>query len=220
MALEAAGVTSRDLARKPLGSSYQGDVFAGSYLHRVNGLPDHLNSAIWMMKLRPDTQHSQIFDIIQCGSVWSLHLKLPTADHSTMAAQLAFVSPQAAAIFMHHYRTYGIQIAGNWISCIYDKHGSPGHTTSETRVLRIEGPATVMNPQFWDAKFRSACSFQLDRWGYLQCDTPGKLRMEFRFSRVDGQAQTCRQMIERVLVHYGISVWYGPDPCGQIGNNK
>lgn len=214
MALTAAGLAMRDPSRMPRGSSYKGDAYLGSYMHRVPGLPDYLNAGIWMLGLPSDVKHSQIFDAIHCGAVWSLYLKPPTDEHTTAAAQLAFMSSQSAARFMNEYRAHGFQVGGNWITCHYDKFGSPDHVTSETRVLQLEGPAAEMTPDFWGAQFTRACTFQMDRWRWLPCRTPGMARMEFRFSRVDGQAQTCRQMIERNLHGWGFSVRYGPDPCG------
>jgi hypothetical protein len=217
MALAQAGVAVRDPARMPLGSKYQGDAFSQSFLRQVPGLPDHFNTSLWLKGLPPGVQPSQIFDMIQCGSVWSLDLKPTTEQHATVAATLTFMTPFAASLFLGHCRFHGLQLDGHWISASYNKFGIPAVSTKESRVLHIEGPPHLMTPEGWKIQFKKACRFQMDRWSYLPCPVPGRLRMEFRFVRVDGQAQSCRQMIERELGHLDITVWYGLDPCGQIG---
>ena len=188
-----------------------------SYLRQVQGLPDYLNTSLWLRGLPPGVQPCQIFDIIHCGSVWSLDLKPVTEEHNTVAATLTFLTPYAAALFLSHCRFHGLQLDGHWISASYNKFGIPEITTLETRVLVVQGPPHLMTPGQWESQFKKACRFQIDRWSYLPCPVPGKIRMEFRFVRVDGQAQSCRQMIERELDYLGVTVWYGFDPCGRVG---
>ncbi|KAF8859060.1 hypothetical protein BDZ45DRAFT_621443 [Acephala macrosclerotiorum] len=213
-------LASREPARPAPGTSYQGDGFASSYLNQVVNLPDHLNAALWMEYLPSNIQPYQIFDALRgYGVVWSLHINPPTDTHPTAAAKIVFMSPHADARIMAQYRIRGLQVGGSWVRLKYNKHGMPNRSTSETRVLRIEGPQELMSLGWWEAQFCEACKYQIDRWGFLPCVIAGRARMEFRFARVDGQAQSCRQMIERELASsHGILVWYGPDPCGEIGN--
>lgn len=216
-ALERAGMGFRDPARMPPGSKYRGDAFSWSYLKQIPNLPDHLNTSLWLKGLPPNIQPSQLFDMIHCGAVWSLDLKPTTNEHATVAATLTFKTAYAASAFWKHCRFQGLELDGYWISASYNKFGVPESASTESRVLQVEGPEHLMTPDGWEVQFKKACRFQIDRWCYLACPFPGRVRMEFRFVRIDGQAQSCRQMIERELGYLGITVCYGVDPCGELG---
>ncbi|KAF8859059.1 hypothetical protein BDZ45DRAFT_801928 [Acephala macrosclerotiorum] len=218
MVLQQLGLTTRDPARLAPNSSYQGDAFSKPYLDQVENLPDHENCSLWIKRIPDGTPHSAFFDNIHCGAVWSLHMNPSTVDHSTMGATLVFMKPESAAAVVKRFKTHGIQMGGNWLDVRYNKHGKREQSGNETRVLRIEGPPDMMTWGYWYQYFKVACVFQLDRYLYIPCHIFGRVRMEFRFSRVDGQSQSCRQKIERDpdMSLKGVLVWYGPDPCDQV----
>ncbi|CZR62309.1 uncharacterized protein PAC_12206 [Phialocephala subalpina] len=218
MVLQQAGLIIRDPARLAPNTSYQGDAFSKPYLDQVENLPDSENCSLWIKYIPDGTPHSAFFDNIYCGAVWSLYLNSCTANHDTMGATLVFMKPESAAIVIKRFKTHGIQIGGNWLDIRYNKHGKRAQYGTETRVLRIDGPPDMMTWAFWHSYFKTACVFQLDRYLYLPSPYSGQNRMEFRFARVDGQAQSCRQKIERdeYMKSKGVMVQYGPDPCGQV----
>ncbi|KAE8447764.1 hypothetical protein EG329_010158 [Mollisiaceae sp. DMI_Dod_QoI] len=219
MRLQEKGLVARDPNHLAPGSSYKGNIWAASYLDQVENLPDIENGSLWLEGIPPNTPHSVIFDEIcyGVGAVWSLHLNPITEIHYTMAATLVFMKPESAAAVMNRYQQYGIKIGTNVLRLRYNRFGSRRRNTSETRVLQIEGPVEKMTWMFWREYFNAACVYQMDRWLYIPCNSPGRLRMEFRFSRIDGQAQTCRQSLERDRNMRDVLWKYGSDPCEQQG---
>lgn len=93
----------------------------------------------------------------------------------------------------------------------YVDHPQPSHS----RVLHVQGPKNIMNIDYWCKYFRRWCIFELDGHKIIHESKEEKKRtMEFRFSRIDGQAQTCMQAIQADSSFEGeVWVYYGADPC-------
>ncbi|KUJ16778.1 uncharacterized protein LY89DRAFT_548638, partial [Mollisia scopiformis] len=85
-----------------------------------------------------------------------------------------------------------------------------------SRVLFVEGPEQMMTVDFWFQYFRQVSVFQWDRVLEHPPVRPGRKCLEFRFARINGQAQTCLQQIQRQEEFVGlVGAWYGLDPCAQ-----
>ncbi|PVH69598.1 hypothetical protein DL98DRAFT_598515 [Cadophora sp. DSE1049] len=218
MVLQELGLTTRDPARLAPGISYQGDIFSKPYLDQVEDLPDIDNCSLFIKFIPYGTPHSIIFDNIHCGAVWSLHFNPTTETTFYHGCQIGFYKARRSSGCHEAMQGHGLQIGGNWLDVRYNKHGMWAHSGTETRVLQIEGSLGLMTWAFWYPYFKTACVFQLDRCFYIPCPHVGRVHMEFRFARVDGQAQSCRQKIERdpMLNSAGVLVQYSPDPCDQV----
>jgi hypothetical protein len=125
------------------------------------------------------------------------------------------MTPESAGRFIEQAKSEtGCCFGGFRVFVNYNRDGYLGRTGTETRVLRIEGPRDTMNWGFWERYFQQACVFDMDRWRYIPCFNSNKMKMEFQFARVDGQAQTCRlKIMADEELSDQVSVEYGPDPC-------
>jgi hypothetical protein len=200
------------------GTNYRGDILSNSFKSQSRNLVDHLNCALWITGIPPSVTISEIFDIIRCGTVFALHLSPPNDDHPKSAAKLVFMTPESAERFMVQAKSQeGCYLGGFRVFVKYNRDGYLRRTSTETRVLRIEGPRDKMSWGFWERYFEQVCVFEMDRWLYLPWSNPNRMKMEFQFARVDGQAQTCRQkIIMDEELSDQVSVEYGLDPCSPI----
>lgn len=187
MLLERQGLAARHPGSQLAGSNYRGDVQSNSYRRQLRDLEDSQNCSLWLRRIPATITVTQIFDHLRgSGTIYALHLSLPTVQHPTTAAKLVFTTPEAAALVIHTSRTVGIWMHGVLIDVVYNRNGHlRHHNTVETRVLHIEGPEEIMNVEYWLGYFGSACLYELDRWDYLRCDEEGRTGMEFRFGRVE-----------------------------------
>jgi len=197
------------------GTKYLGDKSSNSFRAQIRDLADHLNCSLWITGIPVSVTISEIFDFIRCGAVFALHLSPPNNDHPKIAAKLVFMTPESAGRFMEQSKTEaGCRLGGFRVFVGYNRDGYLRRAGTGTRVLRIEGPRDKMNWGFWERYFGQACVFEMDRWLYLPCSNPNRMKMDFQFARVDGQAQTClMKIIADEELSDQVSVEYGPDPC-------
>lgn len=71
----------------------------------------------------------------------------------------------------------------------------------------------MMNRDFWVKYFADYSIIDWDRINYPACDEPDRATMEFRFSRIDGQAETCYQAVTADPEMHDFDIYYGEDPC-------
>jgi len=182
---------------------------------RTLDLSDHQNCALWIMNIPSFATISDIFDQIHFGTVFSLQLRPSTPEHPGAAAKLVFMKPESAKLMKDVSKDPGIWMADNRLVVRYNRDGCHIHDGSETRTLQIEGPTGKMTFEKWNEFFNKSCeSFELDRWLFLPCSNAGRKRMEFRFSRINGQSQVCRAAIGREPeFRREVTVRYGLDPC-------
>jgi len=80
---------------------YQGDTTSNMYRSQIVGLPDHLNTALWISGIPVLVTPSEIFDNITCGAVSALNLKGPDLNHDSGAADLIFKSKRLKFSILH-----------------------------------------------------------------------------------------------------------------------
>jgi hypothetical protein len=159
----------------------------------------------------------EIFSVIKTGAVFCLHINPPTDIHRTKAAKLAFMTPEAAAAFLGQINSaYGVILRGQRIRGRYNRNGYIRNEYNwQSRVLLLEGPTPMMTLEYWTSRFAVFSEFELECYSLSPSSVNGRSKMEFRFARIDGQAQTCLQCIRLDPTLAGIMhVRYGPDPCG------
>jgi hypothetical protein len=71
-----------------------------------------------------------------------------------------------------------------------------------------------MTLEYWTSYFANFSEFELDAYRLIPTNVQGFTILEFRFARIDGQAQTCLQCIRTDPSLAGVIVArYGTDPC-------
>ncbi|KUJ16780.1 uncharacterized protein LY89DRAFT_718534 [Mollisia scopiformis] len=139
------------------------------------------------------------------GTVRALDVKAPTGGYTTFAFSLSFNTPEAALAFWNRANNGNVLlIGGNVVRVAADRVGVRRLDTIETRVLIIDGPSYLVNWPYLKAQFDDACYYNLDRWFMSQSPTPGMVRMEVRFARVVGQAQSCKQKCDWNPAHRNV----------------
>ncbi|KAF4624192.1 hypothetical protein G7Y89_g13980 [Cudoniella acicularis] len=192
------------------GISYQGDLSSLSYRGQVDNLPDSQNCSLFIINLPLWVTYADLFAIIHVGSVYALNINAPDDKNPLQAAKLIFMSPAAAQRFI----SSAPQLGDRPLRIRYNRHGQPANSRPYTRVLVIDGPEDMMKMAFWTQYFSTYCDYQLENAFQLPASKIGIKSMEFRFARVDGQAQCCKQAIERDAGLQGVvKVSYGRDPC-------
>ncbi|KAF8859061.1 hypothetical protein BDZ45DRAFT_783603 [Acephala macrosclerotiorum] len=171
----------------------KGSMYSNAFLSIVRGLPEEENCSLWIKNIADD-RYAPFFDLIREGWVWSLYIKPPIDGHPLYAATLVFMSPDAAQAF--RFRANGLFYAGSQLSIEVNRDGVRRRTTAESRVLLIDGPPHIVTWQNIEAEFKVACVYNLDRWLFTQSSNLALIRMEVRFSCIDGQAQICKQKLD------------------------
>jgi len=208
MVLERRGIIPPSTLNS--GTGYQGDTNSASFSAQIEGLPDDENCALFLSNIPLAVTQTDILARIHVGSVFALHINPPDEAHPFQAAKLVFMDPEAAAAFMKS----NIWLRGRRLGVRYNRFGYRRNTEPYSRCLMIEGPPHMMTLQFWDQYFFKYSLLNWDRVLYVECDKPGMEAMEFRFSRIDGQAQTCFQAINADRELKGVvTVRYVRDPC-------
>ncbi|KAF8863123.1 hypothetical protein BDZ45DRAFT_584314 [Acephala macrosclerotiorum] len=196
---------------------YQGNRNSNANRHQITNLADDLNCALFLRNIPMSASLSGVFDMVDTGAVYALHIMPPNGQYHTCAAKLTFMTPDGAAMFLAKARQ-GIRLEGYLLDARYNnREGYLCNTTALSRVLHVEGPETIMKVDYWFRYFRQVCVFQWDRVVELACPRPGRKCLEFRFARINGQAQTCLQEIQQQEEFAGlVDAGYGFDPCDQL----
>lgn len=199
----------------PSDNQYRGNRQSNSNKHQISNLNDQLNCALFLRNIPASCTLQRFFDSIDTGAVYSLHVMPPTGQYATCAAKLTFMNPESAAMYMQKIQQ-GVLFDGYRLQGVYNnREGYLRNTMTLSRVICVEGPEEMMSIDFWYRYFSQVSVFQWDRVFAGPSATPGKKRLEFRFARVNGQAQTCLQQIQQQEEFVGlVSVGYVVDPCG------
>ncbi|TVY25367.1 hypothetical protein LHYA1_G006582 [Lachnellula hyalina] len=188
---------------------YHGDSI--SYVGQLSDLPNDKNCALFITNIPQIVSHSDIFDKIDVGAVFALHISPAGGTHITKAAKLVFMGPEAAHLMMEKT----IWMRGKRLRLTYNRHGYPRNDRHYSRVVIVEGPERVMELATWERYFRNYSDLVYDRVLDVECATSSHKAYAFHFSRVDGQAETCFRAIKSEPSFQGyITVRYGQDPCG------
>ncbi|KAE9363658.1 hypothetical protein N431DRAFT_448239 [Stipitochalara longipes BDJ] len=204
-------------------AEYSQRLGSGNYLGQRNSVSPHRvaanqeNCALFLTKIPVEAELHEIFNIIKTGAVYCLHINPPNGIHKTKAAKLAFMMPHAAAEFLAEIHSpKGVVLHGQRIQGQYNRNAYARNDKAQSRVLKLVGPSQYMVLEFWTSHFSKFSAFELECY----CLTPdyptdGKTEIEFRFARIDGQAQTCLQCIRSDPTLAGIvEAKYAADPCG------
>jgi hypothetical protein len=215
LALAQQGILEGPVDRNP-GFGYKGDMSSQGYQLQAADLLDSENCALWLKNMTLQTSEGEIFDKITTGAVSILHFYEPTEEHGSKAAKLVFMNPRGATRFLRECRgNLGVWIRGRRLYCWYNRDGYRQHPQpSQSRVIHVNGPKDIMTFEHWDSYFRQWCVLQWDGHDIIFEDEDRRI-MEFRFSRIDGQAQTCLQAIDADESIDKTVTWayYGHDPC-------
>lgn len=216
MVLEKRGHLDAQSAQRHTSGNYLGSRSSSSNAREVLGLPDHENCALFLTHIPVEATLHELFSTIKTGAVFCLHINPPTSVHQTKAAKLAFMIPQAAAAFLAQINSInGVVLHGHRIRGRFNRNGYVrNEKTYQSRVLSLEGPTPMMILGYWTSRFAEFSEFELECYRLYPSRSAGLRKMEFRFARIDGQAQTCLQTIVHDPTLTGVVyVKYGIDPC-------
>ncbi|KAF7926101.1 uncharacterized protein EAE97_010401 [Botrytis byssoidea] len=186
----------------------------------IKDLADNLNCSLFVSHLPEDIKYKEIFAVITTGSVVSVHINEPIPGRPFSAAKITFKYPEGAARFMALVNSpVGIQIRDHHVAAVYNGYGMVKHAQEhQSRVIHIHGPYKLMAEGYWRKYFGKVTRYQLDHVGYLPFDPNNKVTrfMEFRFARIEAQAQSILITIIHDPQFEGkVICKYGPDPCGK-----
>ncbi|TGO64787.1 hypothetical protein BOTNAR_0084g00180 [Botryotinia narcissicola] len=186
----------------------------------IKDLADNLNCSLFVSHLPEDVKYKEIFAAITTGSVVSVHVNEPIPGHPFSAAKITFKYPEGAARFMALVNSsVGVQIRDHHFAAVYNGYGMVKHAQEHhSRVIHIHGPFKLMAEGFWRIYFGKVTRYQLDHVSYLPFDPNNKVTrsMEFRFARIEAQAQSILITIIHDPQFEGkVICKYGPDPCGK-----
>lgn len=186
----------------------------------IRDLADSLNCSVFVSHLPEDVKYKEIFAVITTGSVVSVHINEPIPGRPFSAAKITFKYPEGAARFMALVNSsVGIQIRDHHLAAVYNGYGMVKHAQEhQSRVIHIHGPYKLMAESFWRKYFGKVTRYQLDHVSYLPFDPNNKVTrsMEFRFARIEAQAQSILIAIIHDPQFEGkVFCRYGPDPCGK-----
>jgi hypothetical protein len=194
--------------------NYLGTISAAS--NQVDGLPDWLNTCLWIEGAPPSTKHLDVLNSIhRCGKIFSLHINAPQQQHATAAAKLAFCSREGASRYISQAQSLGgVFILGQRISVRWNRNKyRENRNQAECRVLRIRGPLPVANVQFLTGYFCKLFHFELINVREVFVNLV-EMELEWEFGSILAQAQSAKLAIEREPALRGLlMVTYGRDPC-------
>jgi hypothetical protein len=184
------------------------------YYGRAN-LPAHKNCAIYIMGIPAKAGYADVLDSIRGGKIYACLMDPPNAEHLTSAAKLVFFTRASAELFMQRHYRVGIYVLGQRVKAIwnrirYDAHDKP----HQSRVVRISGPASWMDFEFFEKFFKARLEFQEESRSEIPCSHEGHALYEWRFASLRAQAELAYIAIVRELSDI-FKVEYGPDPCAR-----
>lgn len=175
-------------------------------------IPDEENCALYLRYIPTSVTHGDIFSIINCGAVCTLHIYPAVDGHKTPAAKLIFMKPSSAAAFLRNHMRQPIVLHYGRISVKYNRDGVRRHAGRQTRVVRVRGPEEGRTYSFWNQYIRHFCSCYFEL-AYAPSMVPGESVVDLRFARVEGQSQMVMKSIRQDPALQHLRVSYGPDPC-------
>jgi len=209
MAIAQSGLADLLHSGSPGGMRYSDTFVTRSFRDEVRGLDDSDNTALFVTCIPPFITAAYILDKITTG---------PTAIIPLQAATIVFNKTAAAKrLFDRIESGEGVSMGGRRLKVVYSKYGFRGNRFDHmSRVIEIEGPEELMTVDFWKTWFETLCYVECESIRFMEMDRPppGRKSMEFRFVRIDGQAQPLLQAIKKTSEFDGvIKARYGLDPC-------
>lgn len=134
----------------------------------------------------------------------------------SQACKLIFFHPMAARELIIQFR----KLQHPHFSTVeFNRHGY--RETQDkilSRVIDIEGPPSLMTYQWWYSFFKNNSSrFTCEYHRFLPASSPEKLRMEFRFARVEGQSQPImKAILADESLQNVVDAVYGRNPCDPL----
>jgi hypothetical protein len=199
------------------GSNYLGQRQSPSMARDLQNLRPNDNCALFLTKIPAEVTLYEMFAVIKTGAVFCLHINPPNGAHTTKAAKLAFMNPEAAKAFLAKIQSpQGVFLGGKRIQGCYNRNRyARNEKFWQSRVLELIGPNQLMTLEYWTSHFSKFSVFELEAFQLMPTNIEGLSIMEFRFARIDGQSQTCLQCIKKDHSLKGVvQVRYGADPCG------
>ncbi|TAQ89989.1 hypothetical protein B7494_g1683 [Chlorociboria aeruginascens] len=216
MALESKGFYFSD-ARNQLKDNYLGYGYSALFKDHVPNLEDLYNCSLWITGMHPSAVVGDLLRAVRTGPVRFAHINEAADGYLTTAATLCFTKPSAAADFIAEVESFaGIRVLGHQLEQVcYNRNGYTEYRDSKkSRVLQVEGPIELMTSAFWIQYFEECVCFQLEDDPIFEPIENGQAAMQFRFARVEGQADACYFAIKAEAKFYGlIQVKYITDPC-------
>ncbi|CAG8960916.1 hypothetical protein HYFRA_00002454 [Hymenoscyphus fraxineus] len=195
---------------------HYGGQLGGGPEYEEERVPDNENCSLWITNMEPSVTAREFFQMVRCGGVYALHIYPPTGEHRTAAAKLIFKRPSSAAIFLQHASSQaGLHPHNRRLKVMYNRNGVREYSGSKTRVLRVMGPSHEMIFNVWDAYFKNLCVFEYDEVVFPECHMQGQSIIEFRFMRIDAQAQMIQKEIVDNPQLQRFNAYFSPDPCGR-----
>jgi hypothetical protein len=225
---------SSQAMRPPPNDTYQRMLagFSPNYLGNINlarnrsaDIPASENCSLFIMGLPPTLTFTQLLATVRdTGRVYATHVNSPEPDkgHLTCAAKLIFFERRAAERFYDRHLQGGLRIPGHpgYVARVVwnrIKTAAPAQPRHYTRVLMVAGPATIANPAFLTAYFRSKLDFDVDE--VFDRGAMGDRRLvEYRFGSFRCQAEAAKMSVTREMGDLGVQVWFGPDPCDVVSD--
>ncbi|KAF4631444.1 hypothetical protein G7Y89_g6690 [Cudoniella acicularis] len=213
MHLERAGLLPPP---QPRDSNYLGDPNSRSAAIQILNLPSEENCALWITYLPLDMTIPRFIGLVRTGEVFAAMLYEPEGGLNwAKAAKLVFKKHDAATEFLAKVKSFlGIVNSGLRMEATWNRVGYRENNTNKTRVLHLRGPPHLMTFEFWNDYFGKRVIFQLEGFRELPGPREGKKILEFRFARIDGQAEAMftAVMNDQELAR-DIEIRYGADPC-------
>jgi hypothetical protein len=188
-----------------------------SYKEHREDLQDSENCGLFLYNISLTMTETKIFDLIDCGAVYTLCIKEPDATHNLKAADLIFMTPESATTFYASVNSGRILMDNRRIKARYNKFGLQQKSSTQSRVIFIEGPEEIMNKEFRENYLKKISVFVWERV-IESAPENGRKGMQFRYSRIIGQAQPCLQALLRDvdMMDLGVKAGYMADPCDAV----
>jgi hypothetical protein len=202
-------------------SSYHGDVTNPA------NWPEHVsaerNCNLWLTDLPSGCTEADLESAVMgMGSIWAMSVSPAdlASGHNGAAASIAFTRIGSARKALAVARWQGIRVRGQRARVIWNRNrvGPQEHETSLSRVLVINGPRAVVNQATLSEFFGRYCSYRTTGVEVLDQDACGWATMEWRFARVNGQADIIAVCLRALRDEHGMDVDFewDIDPCEEV----
>ncbi|KKY36552.1 hypothetical protein UCDDA912_g03462 [Diaporthe ampelina] len=210
---------------KGISYKYQGET--GNPANASANVPDSLNCSLWITSLPPDCSYHDLLSAIAVhrpGKVYATFISppshegaahLPSRAHS--AAKVIFYQPWAAQRLLHVARARRLVVRGHTARAVQNRiRAAPqDHGNATSRVLTIEGPASIVDraelARIWSDWFSWHDDEVIVRGERVDRRGGPVRRIEWRFGSHRAQAvAAAKYMWDH---HPYVQVEYAADPC-------
>ncbi|KAK7927815.1 hypothetical protein PG985_004813 [Apiospora marii] len=180
------------------------------------------NCSVWIGNIPLDCTVGELLQHVrECDKIFTIDMKPPRILGRQAAAQLVFWSPLGPIRLL---KQPPIAIRGQRLYIRSDKiYWGPRSPGPQSRVLLIQGPASIINPEVLSYIFKEVKEFQIDEVIDKRYAN-GLGRSEWRFGSSHQQAEKALQiLLEKKNKEWDnpkmkqdwqqVEVYYGEDPC-------